>query len=102
MEPATIESRASCGRLEIAFTCCRHRYSYLSTMISQLVPKGCRGREQKRPQDRGHAGNDRGGTRWTRCIPACAAKAPLTLKNTSHLGQKEARDKRAREIRPSD
>src|SRR5450830_957375 len=32
-------------------------------MTSQLVPKGCRGREQKRPQERGHAGNDRGGTR---------------------------------------
>src|SRR5450830_1839637 len=32
-------------------------------MISQLVPKGCRGREQKRPQERGHAGNNRGGTR---------------------------------------
>src|SRR5450830_1994696 len=77
-------------------------------MISQLVPKGCRGREQKRPQESGHAGNDRGGTRWTRWIPTCAAKAPLrstprmgvkcsgALKNTSHLGQKDARDKRAR------
>src|SRR5450830_795032 len=45
-------------------------------MISQLVPKGCRGREQKRPQERGHAGNDRGGTRWTRWIPACPASTP--------------------------
>src|SRR5450830_1866851 len=45
-------------------------------MISQLVPKGCRGREQKRPQERGHAGNDRGGTRWTRWIPACAESTP--------------------------
>src|SRR5450830_2071731 len=45
-------------------------------MISQLVPKGCRGRVQKRPQERGHAGNDRGGTRWTRWIPACAESTP--------------------------
>jgi len=29
-------------------------------------------------------------------IPAFALKAPLALKNTSHLGQKDARDKRAR------
>src|SRR5450830_1482215 len=43
MKLATTMSSVSCGRLRIAFTCCRHRYSYLSTMISQLVPKGCRG-----------------------------------------------------------
>src|SRR5450756_378160 len=32
-------------------------------MISQLVAKGCRGRGQIGAQERGHAGNDRGGTR---------------------------------------
>src|SRR5450830_905036 len=68
-------------------------------MISQLVPKGCRGREQKRPQERGHAGNDRGGTRWTRWIPACAESTPR-LEEPLPPGPKEGGGQKGRGITP--
>src|SRR5450830_1413691 len=42
-----------------------------------------RARTEKAPGE-GHAGNDRGGTRW---IPACAAKAPLALKRNARGGK---------------